>query len=151
MCPCVPDRIGICWFLSWGQNRSPGGKPLRARERTTTNSTHKRRGSRDLNPGDTDGGWVLSPLYHPCSPCFHIWWNTPRFCLLFFSFLSRFCTTTTWKCLISRFMEVVNKQRRNFISLSELEYGPLKFSFRRVRLPLTKQVGRNNRYKHWKK
>ena len=31
-------------------------------------------------------------------------------------------------------MEDVNKQRRNFISLSELEYGPLKFSFRRVRL-----------------
>ena len=28
-------------------------------------------------------------------------------------------------------MEDVNKQRRNFISLSELEYGPLKFSFRR--------------------
>ena len=39
---------------------------------------------------------------------------------------------------ISRFMEDVNKQRRNFISLSELEYGPLKFSFRRVRLQLTK-------------
>ena len=26
-------------------------------------------------------------------------------------------------------MEDVNKQRRNFVSLSELEYGPLKFSF----------------------
>ena len=36
------------------------------------------------------------------------------------------------------FMEDVNKQRRNFISLSELEFGPLKFSFRRVRLQLTK-------------
>ena len=36
------------------------------------------------------------------------------------------------------FMEDVNKQRRNFISLSELEYGPLKFSFRTVRLQLTK-------------
>ena len=50
------------------------------------------------------------------------------------SFLFCFCTTTTRKCLISRFMEDVNKQRRNFISLSELEFGPLKFSFRRVRL-----------------
>ena len=48
-------------------------------------------------------------------------------------------------------MEDVNKQRRNFISLSELEYGPLKFSFRRVRLQLTKQVGRNNRYQDKKK
>ena len=41
---------------------------------------------------------------------------------------SRFCTTTTWKCLISRFMENVNKQQRNFISVSELKYGILKFS-----------------------
>ena len=32
----------------------------------------------------------------------------------------------------------VNKQRRNFISLSELGYGPLEFKFRRVRLYLTK-------------
>ena len=30
--------------------------------------------------------------------------------------------------------------------LSELGYGPLKFSFSRVRLHLTKWVGRNNRY-----
>ena len=57
---------------------------------------------------------------------------------LFCTFLSRFCTTTTWKCLISCFMEKVNKQRRNFISVSELKYGPLKFSFRRVRLQTTK-------------
>ena len=34
-------------------------------------------------------------------------------------------------------MEDVNKQRRNFISLSELGYGPLKFSFGMVRLHLT--------------
>ena len=34
-------------------------------------------------------------------------------------------------------MEDVNKQRRNFISLSKLGYRPLKFSFRRVRLHLT--------------
>ena len=47
-------------------------------------------------------------------------------------------------------MENVNKQRRNFISFSELKYGPLKFSFSRVRLQLTKEVGRNNRYKDWK-
>ena len=36
------------------------------------------------------------------------------------------------------FMEDVNKQRRNFISLSELGYGHLKFSFRRVCPHLTK-------------
>ena len=32
----------------------------------------------------------------------------------------RFCTTTTWKCLISRLMENLNKQQWNFISLFEL-------------------------------
>ena len=37
-------------------------------------------------------------------------------------------------------MENVNKKRRNFISLSELENGPLEFKFRRVRVHLTKQV-----------
>ena len=38
------------------------------------------------------------------------------------------------------FMEDVNKQRRNFIPLSELGYGygHLKFGFRRVRLYVTK-------------
>ena len=44
--------------------------------------------------------------------------------------------TMTRKCLISRFMEDVNKQRQNFIFLSQLGYGHLKFSFRRIRLHL---------------
>ena len=39
---------------------------------------------------------------------------------LFCSFLSRFCTTTTLKCLFSLFMEEINKQRLTFISLFEL-------------------------------
>ena len=30
------------------------------------------------------------------------------------------------------FGEYVNKQQQNFILLSELEYGPLEFTFRRV-------------------
>ena len=30
------------------------------------------------------------------------------------------------------FMENVNKQQQNFVSLSELEHGPLKFTFGRV-------------------
>ena len=45
----------------------------------------------------------------------------------FCTFLSRFCTTTTWKCLISRLMENINKQW-NFISLSECRYGLLKLA-----------------------
>ena len=34
--------------------------------------------------------------------------------------------------------ENVNKQRRNYLSLPELEYGPLEFKFRRVRVHLQK-------------
>ena len=34
------------------------------------------------------------------------------------------CTTTTWKCLISRFVKNVNKRRRNFLPLFKLECGP---------------------------
>jgi len=54
----------------------------------------------------------------------------------FVHFFTRFCTTATWKWLISRFMEYVNKQRRNAISLSELGYGHLEFNSRRARLHL---------------
>ena len=38
------------------------------------------------------------------------------------TFLCRHCTTTTRKCLISRFMEEVNKLLRNFLSHYELGY-----------------------------
>ena len=47
--------------------------------------------------------------------------RAPRF---FVHFFARFCTTTTWKCLISRFMGDENKNRRNLISPSLLGYGP---------------------------
>ena len=39
---------------------------------------------------------------------------------VFCTFLYRHCTTTTWKCLISRFMKDVNKQWQNFFSLYEI-------------------------------
>ena len=42
---------------------------------------------------------------------------------LFCTFLCRHCKTTTRKCLISRFMEDVNKLLWNFLSHSELGYG----------------------------
>ena len=64
--------------------------------------------------------------------------NFARSSRFFVHFFARFCTTTAWKCLISRFMEDVNKQRRNFISLSVLGCGPKEFNSRRVRLHLTK-------------
>ena len=37
-------------------------------------------------------------------------------------FLCCHCTTTTWKCLISRFVKDVNKQWQNLLSLYELGY-----------------------------
>ena len=64
--------------------------------------------------------------------------NFARASRFFVHFFACFCTTTTWKYLISCFMENVNDRRRNYISLSELGYSHLKFSFRRVRLHLTK-------------
>ena len=41
---------------------------------------------------------------------------------LFCTFLSRHCTTTPWKCLISRFVEDVNTRQRRSSSFSELWY-----------------------------
>ena len=64
--------------------------------------------------------------------------NFARASRFFVHFFARFCTTTTWKYLISCFMENVTNRRRNYISLSELGYSHLKFSFKRVRLHLTK-------------
>ena len=45
----------------------------------------------------------------------------------FCSFLSRRCTTTTWKCLISRFVEDGNI-RQHFFSFPELWYSPSEFN-----------------------
>ena len=50
---------------------------------------------------------------------------------LFCTFLSRYRTTTTWKCLISRFAEDVNARRRLSFSFPELRYSLLEFKFRK--------------------
>ena len=42
-------------------------------------------------------------------------------------------------------MKMPNKQQRNFISFSELAYGPLELDFRRVPGHFAMQVVRNNR------
>ena len=74
-------------------------------------------------------------------------WKITLFC----TFLCRHCTTTSWKCLISRCAEEVHKRRRNFHSLSALGYGSWEFSFRMVRLHLKKLVTWSNRDEDWKK
>ena len=66
-----------------------------------------------------------------------------QFCtciILFRPFLCSHCSTMTWKCLISRFMEDVNKRRQNFVSLSELEYSSKEFVSKRSSLYLTKKL-----------
>ena len=69
--------------------------------------------------------------------------STPTICTcitLFRTFLRRFCTTTTSKYLILRFMENVNKQRlkgKNFVSLF-LEMVP---SFNKVSARCRRVVG----------
>ena len=55
----------------------------------------------------------------------------------FCTFLCRRCTTTTWKCVIFRFMEVVNKRRRIFLSVSKLEYSSQEINSREIHLYLT--------------
>ena len=50
---------------------------------------------------------------------------------LFCTFLSRRCTTTTWKCLISRFVEGGNTRKRVSFSFPELWYSLLEFSSRK--------------------
>ena len=44
----------------------------------------------------------------------------------FCTFLCRYYTTTTWKCLISRFMEDANKRRRNFLLFLNISSIPKK-------------------------
>ena len=69
----------------------------------------------------------------------------------FCTFLCRHCTTTTWKCLISRFMEDVTKRRRIFLSFSKLGCGSQEINSRKIRLHLTFSADGNKRDNVWKK
>ena len=52
---------------------------------------------------------------------------------LFCTFLCRRCTTTTWNCLISRFVEDGNKrQLLSFLFLNFDALSPLEFNFKKV-------------------
>ena len=58
-----------------------------------------------------------------------VYWSKQQACMcitLFCTFLSHYWTTTMWKCLISCFMEDVNKQWWNFLSLFKLGAAPKK-------------------------
>ena len=69
--------------------------------------------------------------------------------MLFCTFLCRHCTTTTWKYLISRFVEDVNTRQRLSFPFVELWYSLLEFNSRKKCQHLTKWT-RNNGYKVWR-
>ena len=69
---------------------------------------------------------------------------------MFYAFHCCFCTTMTWKCIISCFIDNVNKLQRNFVSLSELGYGPRNSTpVRSAYIWQSKLVGMNNPNKYW--
>ena len=67
---------------------------------------------------------------------------------LFCTFLCRRCTTKTWKCLISRFVDDVNS-RRLFFCFPELWYSLLEFNSRKICQHLMNWTRWNMRDKVW--
>ena len=66
--------------------------------------------------------------------------------MLFHTFLCHCCTTTTWNCLISRFVEDVNRTQRPSFSFPELWYSPL---VQKIHQHLTKWMRWKKRGKVW--
>ena len=76
--------------------------------------------------------------------------NATQFCtciMLFCTFLCRHCTTTTWKCLISRFVEDMDTRQRLSFSFSELRYSLQEFNSRNICQHLTNWTSWNKRDK----
>ena len=72
--------------------------------------------------------------------------NFARATRFFCTFFYRRCTTTTWKCLNSRFVEDVNSRQRLSFSFPELWYSLLEFNSRKISQHLTNW---NKRDKVW--
>ena len=68
---------------------------------------------------------------------------------LFCTFLCRHCTTTTWKCLISRFVEDGNTRQQLSFSLPELWNSPLEINSKKTCQPVTNWTRWNKHYKVW--
>ena len=65
------------------------------------------------------------------------------------TFLCRRSTTTTWKCLISRFVENVNTRQQLYFSFPELRYSLLEFNSRKDCPHLTNWTRWKKRDKVW--
>ena len=75
--------------------------------------------------------------------------NFARASRFFCKFLCRHCTTTTWKFIISRFVEDVNKRQRFSFSSPELRFSILEFNSRKNCQHLTNWTIWNKRDKVW--
>ena len=67
----------------------------------------------------------------------------------FCTFLGRYCTTTTWKCLILRFVEDMNTRGLLSFSFPEVQYSLLEFNSRKICQNLTNWTRWNWRNKVW--
>ena len=71
-------------------------------------------------------------------------------CITLFCTFPRHCTTMSWKCLISRFVEGVNRQGNELSSsFSELRYSLLEFNSRKNCQVLTSWMRENKCNKVW--
>ena len=79
-------------------------------------------------------------------------WQKQQFCTyitLFCSFPCRRCTTMTWNCLISRFVEDVNTRQQPSFAFPELWYSPLESNSEQIRQHLTNLTRWNKRDEVW--
>ena len=67
----------------------------------------------------------------------------------FCTFLGRYCTATTWKCLILRFVEDMNTRGLLSFSFPEVQYSLLEFNSRKICQNLTNWTRWNWRNKVW--
>ena len=69
---------------------------------------------------------------------------------LFCIFLSRRCTTTTWKCLNWRFVDDANTRQQLCYSFPELWNSPLEFNSNKICQHLTTTTTTTNFIENWK-
>ena len=104
------------WSLKMRENKN---KPLRARTATKLRELRQRRRRMATRTAKRQTGWIKKKL---CT-CITLFCT----CLC----LCRRCTTTTWNCLISRFVESV-KHKTKIFYFCKLRYSPLECNYRKI-------------------
>ena len=104
-------------------------------------------GSFDLH--DPNGSLILIRIVPKKRTLILAKWQLCTCITLFCTFLCRRCTSTTWKCLISRIVEDVNTRQWLSFFFPELRYCPLEFNSRKNCQHLTNWTRWNKRDKVW--